>query len=104
MSSNQLIDSSTTASFYCLINPNFYNFDIFDNETKNNIIEKLSNRQYNIHIKTQIDNVIKHLKSSTINFNLQKQFKKHTDYYDSIRNKNFINTFPELEKFYENIL
>ena len=104
MSSTQLIDSLTTASFYCLINPNFYSFDIFDSETKNNIIEKLSNRQYNNHIKPQINNVIKHLKSSTVNLDLQKQFKKHTDYYDSIRNKNFIDTFPELKEFYENIL
>jgi radical SAM protein with 4Fe4S-binding SPASM domain len=104
MSSNQLVDSSTTASFYCLINPNFYSFDIFDSKTKNNIIEKLSNRQYNNHIKPQIENVIKHLKSSTTNLNLQKQFKKHTDYYDSIRNKKFIDTFPELKEFYENIL
>ena len=73
-------------------------------------IEKIS-RLAQIEIKdekeilaNQIENVIKHLKSSTTNLNLQKQFKKHTDYYDSIRNKKFIDTFPELAEFYENIL
>lgn len=104
MLSNQLVDSSTAASFYCLINPNFYSFDIFDSQTKNNIIEKLSNRQYNNYFTPQIKNVIQHLKSATINLDLQKQFKQHTDYYDCIRNKNFVDTFPELKAFYENIL
>ena len=101
---NNLVDKQTTASFYCLINPNFYSFDVFDDETKLKAIVKLSNICYNGHIKSQIDNVIKQLKSSMTNTQLQKQFKRHTDYYDSIRNRKFVETFPELKEFYENIL
>jgi hypothetical protein len=41
---------------------------------------------------------------SAVDYKLQKQFKHHTDYYDKIRNKKFIETFPELKNFYENIL
>jgi radical SAM protein with 4Fe4S-binding SPASM domain len=104
MITNELVDSSTTASFYSLLNPNFYSFDIFDLETKSNIIEKLSNRNYNNHIKSQIENVIRQLTVSTYNPRLQQQFKNRTDYYDTIRNKKFIDTFPELKDFYENIL
>lgn len=101
---NDLVDSKTTASFYSLINPEFYSFDIFDDKTKLASIEKLSNRQYNKHIKSQVDNVIRQLTSSVANADLQKQFKHHTDYYDSIRNRKFVETFPELGGFYENIL
>ncbi len=104
MVSNKLVDSNTAVSFYCLLNPNFYSFNIFDQDTKNKIIDKLSNRQYNSTVNSQIENVIKHLQLSTVDVNLQRQFKTHTDYYDDIRNKKFTDTFPELTEFYENIL
>ena len=104
MIDNQLVDSKTSASFYCLLNPNFYSFNVFDTQTIDTIINKLPSRQYNGHIKSQIENVIKHLKLSTVNVGLQKQFKNNTDHYDVIRNKKFVDTFPELKDFYENIL
>lgn len=103
MITNGLVDSNTTASFYCLINPNFYSFDIFDEVTKNKILAKLSKIQYNNHINSQIQNVIKQLESSSVNDSLRRQFKHHTEYYDSIRNKKFADAFPELKEFYENI-
>lgn len=103
MIENHLVDNNTTASFYCLLNPNFYSFELFDPELKEKIIDKLSNRQYNGHVKSQLENVIKHLRSTNYNPSLQKQFKRHTEYYDNIRNKKFISTFPELKEFYENI-
>ena len=100
---NHLVDASSI-NFYSLIHPNFYSFDIFDIETKASIIKKLSERNYKNNIKTRINNVIRQLESSTANDELRKQFKYHTDHFDSIRNKTFINTFPELSEFYENIL
>lgn len=103
MIDKNLVDSNTTASFYCLINPNFYSFDVFDSDTRNKIVDKLLKRQYNNHIKSQINNVIKQLASATPDENLRRQFKQHTDHYDLIRNKKFIETFPELKEFYENI-
>jgi radical SAM protein with 4Fe4S-binding SPASM domain len=104
MINTKLVDNNIIASFYCLTNPNFYSFDILDTTIKETIIDKLTQRQYNEHIDPQIKNIIKHLKSSIYNPTLQRQFKKHTDYYDSIRNKKFVDTFPELKEFYENIL
>jgi hypothetical protein len=100
----EIIDNKTSASFYCLLNPNFYSFDILDQKFKNEIMTKLAERVYTENIKSQLDNVIRHLKNSTTNVDLQRQFKHHTDYYDSIRNKKFTDTFPELTEFYENIL
>lgn len=100
---NRLFEASSI-SFYNLIHPNFYSFDIFDTETKTEIIKKLSERNYNNSIRSRINNVIRHLESSTANDELRRQFKDHTDHFDSIRNKTFINTFPELSEFYENIL
>jgi radical SAM protein with 4Fe4S-binding SPASM domain len=99
---NKLVKASSV-SFYSIINPSFYSFDIFDNQTKISIIKKLSERNYNSYIKTQIDNVIRQLESSTANDDLRRQFKHTTDHYDSIRNRTVTDTFPELKDFYENI-
>jgi hypothetical protein len=99
-----IINNTTLISFYCLINPTYYGFNILDSEIKNLIIEKLLSRQYSKNISREIESIIKQLSSSVFDADLQKQFKSHTDYYDAIRNKSFVHTFPELEKFYENIL
>ena len=103
MLDNDLVDSTTTASFYSLINPSFYSFDILDHDLKIKILEKLSKRKYNNYIDSQVNNVIKQVESSSTNIELQRQFKHYTDYYDSIRNRKFIDTFPELKEFYEDI-
>jgi len=100
---NRLFEASSI-SFYNLIHPNFYSFDIFDTETKTEIIKKLSERNYNNSIRSRINNVIRHLESSTSNDELRRQFKDQTNHYDSIRNKQFTDIFPELKDFYENIL
>jgi hypothetical protein len=100
---NRLFEASSI-SFYNLIHPNFYSFDIFDTETKTEIIKKLSERNYNKSIRSRINNVIRHLESSTANDELRRQFKDQTNHYDSIRNKQFTDIFPELKDFYENIL
>ena len=100
---NRLFEASSI-SFYNLIHPNFYSFDIFDTETKTEIIKKLSERNYNNSIRSRINNVIRHLESSTANDELRRQFKDQTNHYDSIRNKQFTDIFPELKDFYENIL
>jgi len=99
---NQLFEASSI-SFYNLIHPNFYSFDIFDAETKTGIIKKLSERKYNNNTRSRINNVIRQLESSTTNDELRRQFKDQTDHYDTIRNKRFTDTFPELKDFYENI-
>jgi MoaA/NifB/PqqE/SkfB family radical SAM enzyme len=99
---NRLFEASSI-SFYTLIHPNFYSFDIFDAETKTGIIKKLSERNYNNSIRSRIKNVIRQLESSTVNDELRRQFKDQTNHYDSIRNKQFTDIFPELKDFYENI-
>lgn len=104
MLENKLADDKTNATFYCLLNPNFYSFNVLDTNLKNIIIDKLSKIKYHNPLDTQIENVIKHLQSSTVDLQLQKQFLRHTEYYDSIRNRKFVETFPELKEFYENIL
>jgi radical SAM protein with 4Fe4S-binding SPASM domain len=104
LENKNIINNTTPISFYCLINPTYYGFNILDLEIKALIIEKLLSRQYTKNISREIESIIKQLSSSIFDANLQKQFKSHTDYYDTIRDKQFIQTFPELKKFYENIL
>jgi radical SAM protein with 4Fe4S-binding SPASM domain len=103
MIKEELVDKNTVSNFYCLINPNFYSFNLLDDQFKKKIINNLLSKQYPTSLAHQINNVIKHINNSKYDYNLQKQFKKHTEYYDKIRNKNFVHTFPELKTFYENI-
>jgi radical SAM protein with 4Fe4S-binding SPASM domain len=95
---HNLINDTTSASFYCLINPSFYSFDILDDAMKDKIIKKLSKCSYNKFLNHQINNVITYIKTSNYNLNLRTKFLKHTDYYDTIRNKRFTDTFPELKE------
>lgn len=104
MIEHKLVDSNTTVSFYSIQHPSFYSFNILEENIKNKIINKLKSKSYPSSVSTQIDNVIKQLESSVTDKILQKSFKHYTDYYDSIRNKNFVSTFPELKELYESIL
>lgn len=104
MIKNSLIDNNVHINFYCLQNPSFYSFDVFDDNMRKIVVDKLLNTSHVGHIKSQIENVIRQLESSNYNSTLFQQFKNYTEYYDSIRNRNFIETFPELKNFYENIL
>ena len=54
-------------------------------------------------IKNQIKNVVSQLDSSSVDEIAQHEFKENTEYYDTIRNKKFIDTFPELAEFYTSI-
>jgi len=103
MNDNDLIDKDMYAVMYSLINPNFYSFNIFPNLLKQQIIDKLTKVNYNTQLQTQINNVISLLKKSHFDPALQVEFKKNTEHFDSIRNKSFIKTFPELKNFYEGI-
>jgi len=93
----------TEISFYSILNPEYYSFRILDQDLKFKIIEKISKRTYNKNIQSQLNNIVGHLNSSTYQNDLKLEFKKQTDYYDKIRNRDFRETFPELREFYENI-
>lgn len=83
-------------SFYNLINPDYYSFNILSPEYKQKIVEKLEKTSYNTHINNQIKSVIQSLNNSTYDLNLKQRFLDITRHYDTIRNRNFSNTFPEL--------
>jgi len=73
---------------------------VLPSDLKDKTIDKLlSNKEkYNKHVKHEIEKVISQLKNSNYNVELAKQFKDNTLYYDKIRNRNFVDTFPELKE------
>jgi hypothetical protein len=87
-------------SLYNLINPEFYSFSILNNELKSNIINKLSKAKFNTTIDNRIQDVILSLKNSVYNEQDLQEFKKTTTEYDLIRNRNFLETFPELKDLF----
>lgn len=102
MVENNFVENNTMISFYCLINPEFYSFNILNADIKNKIIDKLLSKKYKL-FDYQIKEVIRHLESSEFNETTQHLFKENTQYYDAIRNRKFIDTFPELAEFYGRI-
>jgi len=86
---------------YNLINPEFYSFNILNDDIKTSIIKKLNSRNYNEHINRQIETIVHGLEKSTYDNNLRNTFIKTTNYYDKIRDRNFAKTFPELDFLYE---
>lgn len=97
-----LFDKETYSPFfYNIINPPHFTADVIDEEFKNEIIYKLSSVSYNKRIMEQIEKVIIYLKNSTYNQELRDEFLRQNDYYDKVRNRNFIQTFPELFRLYQ---
>lgn len=86
--------------FYNIMNPDFYSFKVLPNEFKSLAIEKL--QQYitdkNGDIQYGIQGIINGLQSSNYDPLLKEQLQLRTNYYDSLRNQNFLETFPELNK------
>jgi radical SAM protein with 4Fe4S-binding SPASM domain len=87
--------------FYNIINPHFFSADVIDDQFKEEILYKLSSVSYNRHIMNQIEKVKTYVKNSNYNKNLRDELLKQNNYYDKIRNRNFIETFPELFRLYQ---
>jgi MoaA/NifB/PqqE/SkfB family radical SAM enzyme len=83
-------------SFYNLINPGYYSSSILNDTIKGKIINKLSTVKYTSYLNTQIKNVIQYLETSKFNIYDKNDFIKHTNNFDTIRKKTFIEVFPEL--------
>ena len=90
-------------SLYSLINPKFYSFSILNNELKLTIVNKLSKAKFNNTIDNRIQDVILSLKNSVYSEQDLQEFKKVTTEYDLIRNKNFLETFPELKDLFQSV-
>jgi len=103
---NYLIDNSIFdknkfyPNHYNLLNPNFYNVNIIPDELKTRIKNSLSSVSISKNIDQKIQDMIKFLDSSTYDRNLHMEFIEQTKHYDAIRNRNFINTFPEISEMY----
>lgn len=93
---NKIISGAVFSPFfYNIMNPAYYSADVIPDEKKSEIIAKLSDVKYTHAIDKEIAKVIIYLKSSKYNPQLRDQFVKTTMYYDKIRNRNFLDTFPE---------
>jgi hypothetical protein len=86
--------------FYNIINPDYYSANILPDNLKTIIINRLSDINYTTPINNEIQKVITYLKNSTYNPESREEFIKTTMHYDSIRNRDFLKTFPELESLY----
>lgn len=98
---NKLFSQHCNISMYSIINPDYYSFSILPDKLRAEIIAKLSKAKYSQGVNSQIANVISNLKNSTYSEDLHNKFLIKTDYYDRIRDRSFVKTFPELASIYK---
>lgn len=106
---NGIIDWVTTScSFYKLINPDHYNLNnVLSKELKIIAKEKIGAWLETVpdgHIKNGLSDIYQFIQEDTEpNKEWQNKFKSLTTHFDSIREEDFVTTFPELREWYENI-
>ena len=96
LNDNDLFDQNSDLSLYTINNPDYYSFDILNDEIKSKILIKLRSSHFTNNIDNKISDVIARLVASQYNENLRQTFLIKTHYYDHIRNRDFKKTFPEL--------
>jgi hypothetical protein len=98
-----LFDTNVSPTFYNIVHPEYYSTSIINDRLKWSVINKIKakSHKYNAHVQGLLRDVVRHLESSVYDESLQEQFIVHTDYYDKIRNRNFLKTFPELKEIME---
>jgi radical SAM protein with 4Fe4S-binding SPASM domain len=90
-------------TFYNLQNPSYYSVNVLPDNLKGKIRAKLEKISISSEIDSSISEIINFLDDSEYDPLLHKEFLKQTNYYDSIRNKDFVQTFPELSELYETL-
>jgi radical SAM protein with 4Fe4S-binding SPASM domain len=93
-------DNNFYPYFYNIMNPNYYSADVIPDDLKKIIMNKLNNLNYTQSINKEIQKVITYLQNSNYDPMLRKQFMNTTIHYDTIRNRSFVNTFPELRELF----
>lgn len=88
-----MLGNNVTLNFYNLINPDYYSFNVIPDTLRLRTIELLSKVN-----DRQVQNVVAALKESAYDPVLHRKFTETTMYYDKLRNRNFSNTFPELQE------
>lgn len=105
MYNNKLYNSTKfTPSFYTLLNPSYYSFDVIPDYIKEIIIDKLKNINISTDVNNKVNEIIKFLTNATYNKELHQEFIRHTEHYDIIRQQDFLETFPEIAGIYEILL
>lgn len=98
-----LFEPNVYPTFYNIVHPEYYSASILNDTLKWSVINKIKakSHKYNAHVQGLLRDVVRHLESSNYDENLKEQFIVHTDYYDKIRNRDFLKTFPELKEIME---
>jgi len=83
-------------NFYNLLNPGFYSAKIIPESLKIKIKNRLLSNSISDNIDHKILDMIKFLESANYDRNLHREFIQKTKHYDTLRNRNFVETFPEI--------
>jgi len=89
-------------SVFNIQNPRFYSYTVLPDDLKAIAIEKLKSKSFNDSVKIMFDDILNTLESVDYSYTDHKNFLEHTKKYDSLRNRSFLNTFPELNKLWVN--
>ncbi len=100
--SNKIFDKKRFyPAFYNLQNPKFYSVNAIPDTVKSKIRNHLLSAKISTDVDNKIMDIVKFLDSSIYDIDLHKEFVSKTKYYDSIRNRNFVKTFPEIAELFD---
>lgn len=88
-------------NFYNLLNPDFYSVNAIPDNLKTKIKDKLNSISISRNIDQKIKDITKFLEASSYDRELHNKFIEKTKYYDSIRNRSFVDTFPEIKELFD---
>ena len=94
---NNLYSKKYSPTLYTLIEPDFYNFSVINDNLKHKIIDELKTRNFDDNLNAQIDDVIQTLEKTNYNHENRNNFLEQTKTYDRKRNRNLLDYFPELK-------
>ena len=90
--------NTNNGSLYNIVDPNYYSVSAMPQQLKNTAKSKIEDYMNDNPGKFshQLKGVLRYIDNSKFDENAYKLFKAKTFYYDKIRNRDFVETFPEL--------
>jgi len=100
---NNLFDiHKVQPTIYNIQNPNYYRYTVLNDKLKQKAIQKLSSKSYSDKIDVKLKETISTLENTEYSPNDLKEFVNTTKKYDTLRNRDFSKTFPELNEIWSN--
>ena len=94
--------NTNNGSLYNIVDPNYYSVSAMPQHLKNKAKSKIEDYMFNNpgRFSHQLKGVLRYIDNSKFDEKAYKLFQAKTHYYDKIRKRDFMETFPELKSVF----